>query len=76
MLGAVSVATASMFAGSPAATVSTSTSGTVVLEHPSGLFETLVEGRFDGPQPIVERAGIVSTARKLMDGVVFPRSYD
>jgi 4-oxalomesaconate tautomerase len=47
---------------------------TVVIEHPSGTFEAAVELAFaDDGGVVVERAGIIRTARKLMDGFVFPR---
>lgn len=73
VLGAVSVATACLLEGTPAHEVAVvDSSGSVVaLEHPTGTFETRVE--LDGTD--VVRAGIVRTARKLMDGVVYPRSY-
>jgi 4-oxalomesaconate tautomerase len=77
VLGAVSVATAALLPEGPAAEVAELDRGsTVVVEHPSGTFEAVVEVDFpDGRQepPVVKRAGIVRTARKLMDGVVFPR---
>jgi 4-oxalomesaconate tautomerase len=48
--------------------------GVVRLEHPTGTLDAAVDVT-EGPrgEPIVERAGIIRTARKLMDGVVFPR---
>lgn len=46
----------------------------VTLEHPTGTFETAVElGRGADGRVEVRRAGIMRTARKLADGVVFPR---
>jgi 4-oxalomesaconate tautomerase len=43
----------------------------VVIEHPSGSLETRMITRHDGTDvPIFERAGIVRTARPLLDGVV------
>jgi 4-oxalomesaconate tautomerase len=76
VLGAVSVATACLLPGSPAAHLARIRPDTdiVRLEHPTGTFDAWVRLRFDG-QPGVENAGIVRTARKLMDGLVFPRSY-
>jgi 4-oxalomesaconate tautomerase len=88
VLGAVSVATAALLPDGPAAAVavldrdgsSDSTAaerGRVVVEHPTGTFEAAVDVAFpDGSagSPVVERAGIIRTARKLMDGVVFPRA--
>jgi 4-oxalomesaconate tautomerase len=67
VLGAVSVATAALLAEGPAADVAElDGQGTVVVEHPTGTFEAVV----DIASGI---SAIVRTARKLMDGVVFPR---
>lgn len=71
VLGAVSVATACILEGTPASEVSEVVSSLVTLEHPTGSFEARVE--VEGTE--VRRAGIVRTARKLMDGVVYPRVY-
>lgn len=72
VLGAISVATACRLETGPGADVSAPTeSPTVTIEHPTGTFETLLEMK----EGTVTRAGIVRTARKLMDGTVFPRSY-
>jgi 4-oxalomesaconate tautomerase len=73
VLGAVSVATAAMLEGSPAHEMAAldPDSPVVTLEHPTGTFDALVE-MADGE---VIRAGIVRTARKLMDGTVYPRAY-
>jgi len=80
VLGAVSVATAALLAEGPAADVACLDAGAdgqdhvVVLEHPTGHFEAAVElVPNDRGTPEVRRAGIIRTARKLMDGVVFPR---
>jgi 4-oxalomesaconate tautomerase len=78
VLGAVSVATAALIPGSTAFDLlGTVHEDTVVLEHPTGTMAAVVELGF-GPDgtPLVKRAGIVRTARKLMDGIVYPRSYD
>jgi 4-oxalomesaconate tautomerase len=45
--------------------------GLITLEHPTGAFDVRVE--LDGQE--VVRAGIIRTARKLMDGQVYPRTY-
>lgn len=76
VLGAVSVATAALLPGSPAseALQLSKGSGLVALEHPSGSFETIVEVAPDDGGFSVRRAGVIRTARKLMDGFVFPRS--
>ena len=46
-------------------------SGLVRLEHPSGWFDVILEVTASQ----VGRLGIVRTARKLMDGVVYPRAH-
>jgi 4-oxalomesaconate tautomerase len=76
VLAAVSVATAALLPGTPAASVlrSGGESGRVVLEHPTGTFEAAVDVHVGDGGITVDRAGIIRTARKLMDGVVFPRA--
>jgi len=85
VLGAVSVATAARLNGSPAASVTELKLGGMlptVVEHPTGTFDVVIEMRWHRAQPytddivmvpVVHRAGIVRTARKLFDGTVFPR---
>ncbi len=86
VLGAVSVATAAVLPGSvghemlPAAGGDPGTAEpfridrVVTLEHPTGTFEAAVTLTLrSGVAPAVESAGIIRTARKLFDGVVFPR---
>lgn len=71
VLGAVSVATACLIEGSPAASVANVPEGstkTLGVEHPTGVTECVVTVDADG-QPI--EAGMLRTARKLMDGAVF-----
>ncbi|MFD1949809.1 4-oxalomesaconate tautomerase [Sphingomonas arantia] len=71
VLGAVSVATACLIAGSPAAEVAvvpTGTRKTLSVEHPTGEMSVVVETDVDGN---VTSAALLRTARKLMDGVVF-----
>lgn len=77
VLGAVSVATAALLPGSPATDAlrpGAGADGTVVCEHPTGAFTAAVELDTAADPPTVRRAGIVRTARTLMDGVVYPRS--
>ncbi len=79
VLGAVSVATAALLPGSPASAVLPNdhdAADVIVVEHPTGTFDVAVEVGFDADgTPVAERSGIVRTARKLMDGVVYPREY-
>ena len=74
VLGAVSVATAALLPGSAAEGLAKITPGSdiVRLEHPTGSFDATVRIGA-GTDPEVLGAGIVRTARKLMDGTVFPR---
>jgi 4-oxalomesaconate tautomerase len=71
VLGAVSVATACLLEGSPAARLAVVPEGqakTLAVEHPTGVTECVVTVDATG-QPV--EAGMLRTARKLMDGVVF-----
>lgn len=71
VLGAVSVATACLVPGSPAAAVAVVPEGrakTLGVEHPSGVTECVVT--VDAAGAPVE-AAMLRTARKLMDGVIF-----
>jgi 4-oxalomesaconate tautomerase len=71
VLGAVSVATACLIAGSPAAEVAVIPGGarkTLSVEHPSGEMSAVLELDAEGG---VASAALLRTARKLMDGVVF-----
>lgn len=69
VLGAVSVASACMIEGSPAASLANIPAGdpkTLEIEHPTGASTIRVKG--SGPSAT---AAVVLTARKLMDGMVF-----
>lgn len=71
VLGAVSVATACLIEGSPAAEVATIPHGnrkTLSVEHPTGEATCVMELDESGK---VTSAAMLRTARKLMDGVVF-----
>ncbi|MCW3848627.1 4-oxalomesaconate tautomerase [Sphingomonas sp. LB-2] len=71
VLGAVSVATACLIEGSPAAALARVPGGrvqTLGVEHPTGITECVVTVDAAG-NPV--EAGMLRTARKLMDGVVF-----
>jgi 4-oxalomesaconate tautomerase len=71
VLGAVSVATACLVEGSPAAEVANIPEGsrkTLSVEHPTGEMSCVLEVDETGA---VQSAALLRTARKLMDGVVF-----
>lgn len=71
VLGAVSVATACLVAGSPAAEVARIPEGrrkTLSVEHPSGEMSCVLEVNEAGE---VVSSALLRTARKLMDGIVF-----
>ena len=82
VLGAVSVATAVLTGAGPAASVATLRAGgdrdreggrRVVVEHPTGTLDATVALHHDGVGWRASQSGIMRTARKLMDGTVFPR---
>ena len=71
VLGAVSVATACLIEGSPAAEVAVVPDGTrktLSVEHPTGEMSCVLEVSAAGE---VISAALLRTARKLMDGLVF-----
>jgi len=71
VLGAVSVATACLVEGSPAALVADTGSGdhrTLSVEHPTGEMSCVLKLDATGQ---VASAALLRTARKLMDGRVF-----
>jgi 4-oxalomesaconate tautomerase len=71
VLGAVSVATACLIPGSPAAEVAMTPDGArklLSVEHPTGEMSCVLETDETGA---VRTAALLRTARKLMDGVVF-----
>ncbi|WP_414713646.1 4-oxalomesaconate tautomerase [Sphingomonas sp.] len=71
VLGAVSVATACLIPGSPAADVATIPAGprkTLSVEHPTGEMTCVLDTDDDDQ---VTSAALLRTARKLMDGEVF-----
>lgn len=70
VLAAVTVATACLQPGSPAASVAVlPPDGRFAVEHPSGAAEVLLDLAPDGQ---LRGAGTLRTARKLFDGRVFP----
>lgn len=85
VLGALSVASAAILPGSPAQLVASraglaapvpDSTLEIVVEHPTGTFEVTIGVGPSSPGdegPDIERAGFIRTARKLMDGIAFPR---
>jgi 4-oxalomesaconate tautomerase len=70
VFAAVSVATACLLPGSPAAALAQVPSdGRFRVEHPTGAAEVFLD---IGPDGAVRSAGTIRTARKLFDGRVFP----
>jgi len=73
--GAVGHELLSLDAGADTAPVDTALDDTVLVEHPTGSFGAAVAVEMIDGTPSVTRAGIVRTARKIMDGTLYPRSY-
>jgi 4-oxalomesaconate tautomerase len=72
VFAAVSVATACTLSSGPAARLARlPQDGRFVVEHPGGATEILIETDADGN---VTGAGTLRTARKLFEGLVFPRA--
>jgi 4-oxalomesaconate tautomerase len=77
VLGAVSVVTVLLLDGAAAASLAVVKPGQTRfdVEHPTGHLEVEVELEVASQPPAVVRSGVVRTARKLFDGIVFPRRY-
>lgn len=74
VLGAVSVGTAIVVPGAVGHDIAVLGGGPrLSVEHPGGALEVEVELDTTVSPPAVVRSGVVRTARKLFDGVVFPR---
>jgi 4-oxalomesaconate tautomerase len=74
VFAAVTVATAAALPGSPAASVVIMPAGrerTISVEHPTGEFTVALTIGGTAQRPVVERAGLLRTARILMDGQAF-----
>jgi 4-oxalomesaconate tautomerase len=73
-LVAVALARAACLPGSPAASAARLPDGRVkiaTIEHPSGAFSVRLEVGGTPEKRVVERAGLIRTARLLFDGMVF-----
>jgi 4-oxalomesaconate tautomerase len=75
VLGAVSVMTALLLDGAAGSDLAAIKPGQTRfgVEHPAGHLEVEVE--VDQDTLAVRRSGVVRTARKLFDGIVFPRRF-
>ena len=73
VLGAITVATALLAGGTGAELAAFPSAGHVVdVEHPTGHLEVEVDLDASVHPPRVRSAGVIRTARKLFDGMVFP----
>jgi 4-oxalomesaconate tautomerase len=70
VLGAISVATACALPGSVAASLATTGSTRLDIEHPTGFFSVELDVRADGGSFAVTRSALLRTARMLMRGEV------
>ncbi len=75
VLGAISVATALLLDGAAGRALAVIKPGQTRfdIEHPTGHLEVEAEVDETSQPPTVIRSGVVRTARKLFDGIVFPR---
>ncbi len=79
VFAAVSVATAAALPGTPAARVARMPAGRTRLlsiEHPTGALEVALEVGGTAALPVVERAGLLRTARLLFDGYAFAQTSE
>ena len=75
VFAAVTVATACVLPGSPAARVARVPDGrdkSFSIEHPTGEFTVRIAVGGTAERPVIERAGLLRTARALFDGIAFP----
>lgn len=76
VLGAVTVATALLLPNGVGAELARLGPGGVVdIEHPAGHLMVEVELDASADPPRVLSAGVIRTARKLLDGIVYPATY-
>jgi 4-oxalomesaconate tautomerase len=76
VFAALSVATAALLPGTPAASVAAVPEGAIKrmgVEHPSGMLNLVMEPAPGGNSGALKSASVVSTARKLFEGIVYPR---
>jgi 4-oxalomesaconate tautomerase len=76
VFAAVTVATACVLPGTPAARVAKVPPGrekTLSVEHPTGEFSVVIEVGGTPEAPVVQRAGLIRTARLLFEGFAYAR---
>ena len=74
VFAAVTVATACVLPGSPASRIANVPPGrekTLSVEHPTGEFSVRMEVGGTPEKPVVERAGLLRTARLLFEGFAY-----
>src|SRR5690349_23852349 len=79
VFAAVTVATACVLPGSPAAKLARVPEGrdkTFSIEHPTGEFSVRIAVGGTPEHPVIERAGLLRTARALFDGIAFPHEAE
>jgi 4-oxalomesaconate tautomerase len=78
VVGAISVAAGALLPGSVASDLLDAPVGTARLriEHPTGFFDVDVDVYEDSDLVAVRRSAVVRTARKLFDGLVWPRTTE
>jgi 4-oxalomesaconate tautomerase len=76
VLGAVSVAVGVRAPGTVAYSSTVDAVREVRIEHPTGTFDVAVDLDGAGAATRVRRSAVVRTARKLFDGLVWPRSKE
>lgn len=76
VFGAISVATACLLPGAPAAEIAVIPEGSskkLSIEHPTGALDVVMEIDEGSDPPEIRRAAFLRTARKLFEGTVFGR---
>lgn len=76
VVGAISVAAGALIPGSVAAGLvgARTAAGALRIEHPTGYFDVDVQIQDSGGEFSLARSAVIRTARKLFDGLVWPRS--
>ena len=70
LVGGMCLAAASVVAGTVVDGIGRAEGQSIVIEHPVGRLETIIEFDAIGPMPEIKRVGFVRTARRIMQGEV------